>query len=199
MLDIPIDYYISVDMAGIQKIVDAIGGIDLAIDQAFKNKGIAYAEGMNHLDGAATLAYSRIRNDQTGQNTGRQARQRRVIQAITDKVLTMGDVVELSGTVADVCRECGDELPNCGLFGFAEIRLCSCGQKHQAGGFGRRRQLAARPGLTGMWQVSGRSDITDFEEVVALDTEYICNFSLGLYLKILFKTIMVVLGRKGSV
>ena len=90
MLDIPIDYYISVDMAGIQKIVDAIGGIDVAIDQTFKSNGIGYAEGLNHLDGAAALAYSRIRNDQTEQDTGRQARQRRVLQAITDKVLTIG-------------------------------------------------------------------------------------------------------------
>lgn len=62
-----------------------------------------------------------------------------------------------------------------------------------------KRRLAAKPGLTGMWQVSGRSDITDFEEVVALDTEYISNFSLGLYWKILFKTFGVVLWRKGSV
>ena len=90
MLDIPIGYYISVDMAGIQKIVDAVGGSDMVIDQAFKSNGIAYAEGMNHLDGAAALAYSRIRNDQTEQDTGRQARQRRVIQTITDKTLTMG-------------------------------------------------------------------------------------------------------------
>jgi exopolysaccharide biosynthesis polyprenyl glycosylphosphotransferase len=62
-----------------------------------------------------------------------------------------------------------------------------------------KRRLAAKPGLTGMWQVSGRSDITDFEEIVALDTEYISNFTLGLYIKILFKTVGVVLGKKGSV
>ncbi|AEB30208.1 putative priming glycosyl transferase [Carnobacterium sp. 17-4] len=62
-----------------------------------------------------------------------------------------------------------------------------------------KRRLAAKPGLTGMWQVSGRSDITDFEEVVKLDTEYIQNFSLSLYLKILFKTVGVVLRKKGSV
>lgn len=61
-----------------------------------------------------------------------------------------------------------------------------------------KRRLAAKPGLTGMWQVSGRSDITDFEEVVKLDTEYISNFSLGLYMKILFKTVAVVVGKKGS-
>ena len=61
-----------------------------------------------------------------------------------------------------------------------------------------RSRLAFKPGLTGMWQVSGRSDITDFEEVVKLDTEYISNFSLGLYMKILFKTVAVVVGKKGS-
>lgn len=44
-----------------------------------------------------------------------------------------------------------------------------------------------------MWQVSGRSDITDFEEVVRLDKEYITNWNIGLDIKILFKTVMVVL------
>ena len=43
-----------------------------------------------------------------------------------------------------------------------------------------------------MWQVSGRSDITDFEEVVRLDTEYISNWNFGLDIKILFKTVMTV-------
>lgn len=38
-----------------------------------------------------------------------------------------------------------------------------------------RARLAIKPGITGMWQVSGRSDITDFEEVVRLDKEYIQN------------------------
>lgn len=62
-----------------------------------------------------------------------------------------------------------------------------------------RKCLAIKPGLTGMWQVSGRSDITDFEEVVRLDTEYISNWNFGLDIKILFKTVMTVLKREGSV
>ena len=50
-----------------------------------------------------------------------------------------------------------------------------------------------------MWQVSGRSDITDFEEVVKLDTQYISNWSVGLDIKILLKTILVVFKKEGSV
>ncbi|HAG68934.1 MAG TPA: sugar transferase [Lachnospiraceae bacterium] len=54
---------------------------------------------------------------------------------------------------------------------------------------GQKKRLSFRPGLTGLWQVSGRNDITDFEEIVALDIEYIDNWSIILDLKILFKTI----------
>lgn len=61
-----------------------------------------------------------------------------------------------------------------------------------------RARLAIKPGITGMWQVSGRSDITDFEEVVRLDTEYISNWSIALDLRILAKTVEIVLKRDGS-
>ena len=61
-----------------------------------------------------------------------------------------------------------------------------------------KRRLSLKPGITGLWQVSGRSDIQDFEEVVRLDCEYIDNQSLFLDIKILFKTIGVVLTHKGA-
>ncbi len=61
-----------------------------------------------------------------------------------------------------------------------------------------RARMAIKPGVTGMWQVSGRSEITDFEEVVRLDTEYITDWSIGLDLKILFKTISVLFSHKGA-
>ena len=59
-------------------------------------------------------------------------------------------------------------------------------------------RLAIKPGITGMWQVSGRSNITDFEQVVDLDASYITNWSLGLDFKILLKTIKVVLKKDGA-
>ena len=62
-----------------------------------------------------------------------------------------------------------------------------------------KSRLAAKPGLTGMWQVSGRSDFTDFEEIVKMDSDYIKNWNIGLDIKIILKTVLVVLGQKGSV
>lgn len=61
-----------------------------------------------------------------------------------------------------------------------------------------RARLGIKPGLTGMWQVSGRSDITDFEQIVALDTQYISEWSLSVDLKILLRTFQVVLSGEGS-
>ena len=60
-------------------------------------------------------------------------------------------------------------------------------------------RLAIKPGITGMWQVSGRSEIIDFDEVVKLDKYYIENWNLGLDIKILLKTVLVVVCKKGAV
>jgi len=60
------------------------------------------------------------------------------------------------------------------------------------------RRLAVPPGLTGLWQVSGRSDIVDFEEVVRLDRYYIEHWSLALDFRILARTLPTVVSRKGA-
>lgn len=60
------------------------------------------------------------------------------------------------------------------------------------------KRLNMKPGITGMWQVSGRSNITNFEEVVRLDIKYIREWSLLLDFKIILKTILVVLKRNGA-
>ncbi len=60
------------------------------------------------------------------------------------------------------------------------------------------RRISITPGLTGMWQVSGRSSITDFEQVVELDRQYIENWSIWLDIKLLFKTVWVVLKGRGA-
>lgn len=62
-----------------------------------------------------------------------------------------------------------------------------------------RKRLAMKPGLTGMWQATGRSDITDFEEVVALDAQYIQEWTIMLDIKIIWMTVVSVLKGKGAV
>lgn len=61
-----------------------------------------------------------------------------------------------------------------------------------------RSRMSTKPGITGMWQVSGRSEITDFEEIVRLDAYYIENWSLKLDLKIILKTFKVVFAKEGA-
>ncbi|MBR5754176.1 MAG: sugar transferase [Clostridia bacterium] len=61
-----------------------------------------------------------------------------------------------------------------------------------------RVRMSIKPGITGLWQTSGRSKITDFDEVVRLDSEYIQNWDLGSDIKILLKTVVVVLKRDGA-
>lgn len=62
----------------------------------------------------------------------------------------------------------------------------------------QKRRLSAKPGITGLWQVSGRNNIKDFEDVVKLDVQYIDNWSLGMDIKILLKTIRVVFEKGGE-
>lgn len=59
-------------------------------------------------------------------------------------------------------------------------------------------RLSLRPGITGLWQVSGRNEITDFEQVVELDKQYINNWSLLLDIKILLMTVLVVINKRGA-
>lgn len=70
--------------------------------------------------------------------------------------------------------------------------------EYQQYSYYQKRRISFRPGITGLWQISGRSDIKDFDEVVKLDLEYIDNWSLMLDFKIIFKTIGVVFGRSGA-
>ena len=61
-----------------------------------------------------------------------------------------------------------------------------------------KRRLSMKPGITGLWQTSGRNNITDFEEVVGLDSQYIEHWSLELDIKILFKTVIKIFKSDGA-
>jgi len=61
------------------------------------------------------------------------------------------------------------------------------------------KRLSAKPGITGLWQVSGRNQIRDFNRVVELDCHYLDNWHFSDDIRIIFKTIYVVLKRKGAI
>ena len=97
LLGIPVDYYVTVNMAGVQTIVDKIGGIDVVSPMSFaysdwnqdgSSTSYSFAEGPIHLDGANALAFSRMRHEDPQGDTGRQERQRLVIEAILKKLIS---------------------------------------------------------------------------------------------------------------
>lgn len=61
-----------------------------------------------------------------------------------------------------------------------------------------RGRLASKPGITGLWQVSGRNQITDFEEIVELDIDYIMRWSVGEDIRIILKTVRLVIQGDGE-
>ena len=60
------------------------------------------------------------------------------------------------------------------------------------------RRISIKPGITGMWQISGRSTITNFDQIVDLDTKYIDEWSVGMDFKVMFKTVKVIFQRNGA-
>lgn len=81
-LDIPIDYFVKVNMEGFKDIVDAVGGITVDNDLDFSYGGYHFAKGQVTLDGKKALAYTRMRKEDPRGDFGRQIRQRQIIQGV---------------------------------------------------------------------------------------------------------------------
>lgn len=92
--DIPIDYYVSVNMQGLADIIDAIGGVTVNSQATFTQDEFTFTEGKEtSLNGEAALAYSRNRDSDPSGDYGRQARQRQVIEASLKKAASLASVV----------------------------------------------------------------------------------------------------------
>ncbi|RFU61506.1 LytR family transcriptional regulator [Bacillus sp. V59.32b] len=81
-LDIPIDYYMQINMEGFKDIVDAVGGVTVNNDLDFTSEGVHFAKGQITLNGEEALNYSRMRKQDDRGDFGRQLRQRQIIQAV---------------------------------------------------------------------------------------------------------------------
>ena len=93
MLNLPIDYYVTVDMGGLMGLVDAVGGLDITPVLTFTYEGESFTEGeFRHVDGEAALRYARMRYDDPEGDMGRQKRQQYVIQKLVEKLLNITSV-----------------------------------------------------------------------------------------------------------
>lgn len=83
MLNVPIDFYALVNMGGMRKVIDKIGGVDVTPTLSFKYSGYTFKKGYKtHMNGRKALAYSRMRHDDPKGDYGRQTRQRSVLIAL---------------------------------------------------------------------------------------------------------------------
>lgn len=94
-LDIPVDYYIKMNMDGFADIVDAVRGINVKNDLSFTQDTYHFNKGEIHLDGQEALAYIRMRKNDPSGDFGRQKRQRQVIQGVIDKGASIGSLTRL--------------------------------------------------------------------------------------------------------
>lgn len=91
-LDIPVDHYISINMAGLKELVDSVGGIEVNNDLTFSQDNYDFTIGKITLDGDQALAYSRMRHEDPNGDYGRQERQRKIVEGIAKKVLSFDGV-----------------------------------------------------------------------------------------------------------
>ncbi|MGY3778705.1 LCP family glycopolymer transferase [Isobaculum melis] len=97
LLDIPIDYYVQVDLKGIKEIVDAVGGVDVKNDLDFTYENAHFEVGTQHLTGELASKYARMRYDDPKGDYGRQGRQRQIIEAVVKKAATFSTITNYQG------------------------------------------------------------------------------------------------------
>ncbi|MEB7518875.1 LCP family glycopolymer transferase [Enterococcus hirae] len=91
-VDIPIDHYVSINMKGLKELVDAVGGIEVNNDLTFSQDGYDFTIGKITLNGDQALSYSRMRYEDPNGDYGRQERQRKIVEGVAKKVLSLNGV-----------------------------------------------------------------------------------------------------------
>ena len=100
LLDIPIDYYVKVNMEGFKDIVDAVGGIQVNNNLDFSQDGHHFATGQINLNGEEALSFVRMRHEDPNGDFGRQERQRQVIQGVINKGASFSSLTRFGGIFA---------------------------------------------------------------------------------------------------
>ncbi|OAB48530.1 LCP family protein [Paenibacillus antarcticus] len=102
LLQVPINYYIKVNMEGFSQIIDLLGGVELENPFSFQYEGYDFKEGHLKLNGTAALAYSRMRYDDPRGDFGRNARQREVLKQTMKNALQVSNILHVQSMLTEV-------------------------------------------------------------------------------------------------
>ncbi|MBR2567143.1 MAG: LCP family protein [Paenibacillus sp.] len=102
MLDIPIHYYMKVNMEGFAQVIDMLGGVDVNNPFAFDYEGRRYEQGNIHLDGESALGFSRMRYDDPKGDLGRNDRQREIIQQVLKNTVQVSNMFQFESLLDEV-------------------------------------------------------------------------------------------------
>lgn len=105
LVNIPLEYYVTINMGGMEKIVDAVGGVDVTPTLTFTYEGYTFTQGEKmHLDGKKALAYSRMRKLDPKGDYGRQDRQREVISSILKAAVSTRTLANFQDVLTQISK-----------------------------------------------------------------------------------------------
>lgn len=106
-LDVPIDYYVTVNMKGFIDIIDGMGGLDITSTQTFTQNGVRFKKGkQSRLNGVQAMQYVRMRKEDPEGDIGRQKRQQQLVQAVIDRVISLDTITNLD----EIANKLGDSV-----------------------------------------------------------------------------------------
>lgn len=105
-LNVPVDYYVEVNMEEFVNIIDLLDGVDIHNKFAFQEDGYSFKEGNLHLDGTSALEYSRMRYEDPKGDLGRNERQRQILKALMQKATSPG----ILGKIGNILEDLGTSL-----------------------------------------------------------------------------------------
>lgn len=106
-LDIPIDYYVNVNMQGFMDVIDALGGVEITPTLTFTQNDVSFTEGETRtLSGLEAMQYVRMRKSDPEGDIGREKRQQQLIEAVVDKVISLGTITNYN----DILDALGDDV-----------------------------------------------------------------------------------------
>ncbi|MEY8370020.1 LCP family protein [Aerococcaceae bacterium 50-4] len=106
-LDIPIDYYVNVNMQGFMDVIDALGGVEITPTLSFTQNEVSFTEGETRtLSGLEAMQYVRMRKSDPEGDIGREKRQQQLIEAVVDKVISLGTITNYN----EILNVLGDDV-----------------------------------------------------------------------------------------